>query len=173
MSRQYRVTPHGNVIATPGRGTMMGNRGVLHGEAERIRRPWQVERWLICLLEFKGRPRELITPGRNTGLFFLDEATGLTTIDRPCDPSRLRARGPRHGSMTTGDVRASTTRYLAWALGEGWTRMSQPLATCPARIASPAHDSRPSGSASTSGGTSSYDFKVCRSFGRNGPIPLA
>jgi hypothetical protein len=43
---------------------------------------------------------------------------------------------------------------------------------CPARIAFPAHESSASASASTSGGTSKYDFKVCRSLGRNGPMPL-
>jgi hypothetical protein len=44
---------------------------------------------------------------------------------------------------------------------------------CPARIASLAQDSSASESESTSGGTSKYDFMVCRSFGRNGPMPRA
>ena len=43
----------------------------------------------------------------------------------------------------------------------------------PARIASLAQDNNASWSSRTSGGTSKYDFKVCRSFGRNGPMPLA
>ena len=30
MSRQNRVTPFGEVVAVPERGTLMGNRGVLH-----------------------------------------------------------------------------------------------------------------------------------------------
>lgn len=32
MPRQNRVTPFGGIIATPERGTFMGNRGVLHLE---------------------------------------------------------------------------------------------------------------------------------------------
>jgi hypothetical protein len=63
---------------------MMGNRGVLHDEAGSIRRAWQVKRWLICVLEFKGRHRTVMTPGRYTELFFLDEATALAAGHRPC-----------------------------------------------------------------------------------------
>src|SRR3954453_2972411 len=91
MPRQNRVTPLGEIVATPERGSMMGNRGVLHDEGGRIRRPWQVRRWLICLLEFKGRHRTVMTPNRYTELFFLDEATGLAAGHRPCAECR-RAR---------------------------------------------------------------------------------
>jgi hypothetical protein len=84
MSRQNRVMPFGEIIATPERGTFMGNRGVLHDDAGRIRRPWQVKRWLLCLLEFRGRKRTVMTPHRYTELFFLDEATGLAAGHRPC-----------------------------------------------------------------------------------------
>ena len=62
----------------------MGNRGVLHDEEGRIRRPWHVKRWLLCVLEFKGRHRAVMAPGRYTELFFLDEATGLAAGHRPC-----------------------------------------------------------------------------------------
>jgi hypothetical protein len=41
-------------------------------------------RWIICLLEFKGRKRNLMTPGHYTELFFLDEATALAAGHRPC-----------------------------------------------------------------------------------------
>ena len=51
MPRQNRVNPFGEVVAFPQRGTLMGNRGVLHDEGGRIRRAWQVKRWIICLLE--------------------------------------------------------------------------------------------------------------------------
>lgn len=63
---------------------MMGNRGVLHDAAGRIRRPWQVKRWLICVLEFRGRHRQVMAPNRYTELFFLDEATALAAGHRPC-----------------------------------------------------------------------------------------
>ena len=70
---------------------MMGNRGVLHDDEGRIRRPWQVRRWILCLLEFRGRHRAVMTPNRYTELFFLDEATGLGAGHRPCFECR-RAR---------------------------------------------------------------------------------
>ena len=84
MPRQNRVTPFGEIIATPERGTFMGNRGVLHDDDGHIRRAWQVKRWLLCVLEFRGRHRTVMTPGRYTELFFLDEATGLAAGHRPC-----------------------------------------------------------------------------------------
>ncbi len=84
MPRRNRVNPFGEIRAVPERGTFMGNRGVLHDEAGTIRRPWQVQRWLLCLLEFRGRQRTVMTPGRYTELFFLDEATGLAAGHRPC-----------------------------------------------------------------------------------------
>jgi hypothetical protein len=91
MPRQNRVTPFGEIIAVPERGTMMGNRGVLHNTEGRIRRPWQVKRWLICLLEFNGRHRPVMALDRYTELFFLDEATALAAGHRPCFECR-RAR---------------------------------------------------------------------------------
>jgi hypothetical protein len=84
MPRQNRVTPFGEIVATPERGTFMGNRGLLHDTQGRIRRTWRLERWLICLLEFRGRRRTVMTPGQYTELFFLDEATALAAGHRPC-----------------------------------------------------------------------------------------
>ena len=88
MPRQNRVTPIGDIIATPERGLFMGNRGLLHDDQGRIKRAWQLRRWLICLLEFKGRRRVVMTPGRYTELFFLDEATALAAGHRPCAECR-------------------------------------------------------------------------------------
>jgi hypothetical protein len=88
MPRQNRVTPLGEIVAVPERGTFMGNRGVLHDEHGTIRRAWHVKRWLLCVLEFKGRKRTVMTPGRYTELFFLDEATGLAAGHRPCAECR-------------------------------------------------------------------------------------
>jgi hypothetical protein len=84
MPRQNRVSPFGAVVAFPERGTLLGNRGVLHDEGGRIRRAWQVKRWILCLLAFRGRHRQVMAPGRYTELFFLDEATGLAAGHRPC-----------------------------------------------------------------------------------------
>ena len=88
MPRQNRVTPFGEIIAIPERGTMMGNRGVLHDAAGTIRRAWKVKRWILCLTEFKGRQRMVMSANRWTELFFLDEATGLAAGHRPCAECR-------------------------------------------------------------------------------------
>jgi hypothetical protein len=84
MPRQNRVTPFSTLIATPARGTLLGNRGCLHDAHGWIRRTFQGQRWIICLLEFKGRKHGIMTPGQYTELFFLDEATALAAGHRPC-----------------------------------------------------------------------------------------
>lgn len=111
MPRQNRVTPFGELIATPERGTLMGNRGNIHDPDGRIRRNWLLKRWLLCVLEFKARRRIVMAPNRYTELFFLDEATGLAAGHRPCAECQRK-------------------RYLeyrdAWALGSRHTRKSEP-----------------------------------------------
>jgi hypothetical protein len=64
----------------------MGNRGgCLHDDAGELGvARWRSRQWIICLLEFKGRHRTVMTPGRYTELFFLDEATALAAGHRPC-----------------------------------------------------------------------------------------
>lgn len=84
MPKQNRVTPAGEIIATPYRGTVMGNRGRLHDEGEKILRPFAVKRWIICKLEFNGRHRQVMAPNQYTELFFLDEAVALAAGHRPC-----------------------------------------------------------------------------------------
>ncbi len=88
MPRQNRVTPFGAIIATPERGKFLGNRGILHDADGHIKRAWQVKRWLVCVLEFRGRKRTVMTPNRYTELFFLDEATALAAGHRPCAECR-------------------------------------------------------------------------------------
>jgi hypothetical protein len=85
---QNRVTPFGEIVALPGRGLMMGNRGVLHDEHQRIVRYAAVRRWIACRTEFRGRKRTVMTPKRYTELFFLDDATALTAGHRPCAECR-------------------------------------------------------------------------------------
>jgi hypothetical protein len=88
MPRRNRVTPFGAIIATEARGLLFGNRGVLHDDAGALIRDWQVRRWIACRLEFKGRRRPLLRPGRFTELFLLDEATALAAGHRPCAECR-------------------------------------------------------------------------------------
>ena len=91
MPRQNRVLPTGEIVADPARGTLTGNRGVLHDERRRIVKSWRLERWIVCRLEFKGRHRAVFTPGRWTELFFLDEATAFAAGHRPCAECRRDA----------------------------------------------------------------------------------
>ena len=92
MPLRNRVTPLGEVIATPERGLVYANRGCLHdaaGEVRENRHP--TKRWIACRLEFRGRRRRpLMAPGRFTELFFLDEATALAAGHRPCGECRYR-----------------------------------------------------------------------------------
>jgi hypothetical protein len=88
MPLQNRVTPFGEVVALPGRGLMMGNRGVLHNDERRIVTTFQVKRWIACVLEFRGRRRAVMTPHRYTELFFLDEAAAFSAGHRPCAECR-------------------------------------------------------------------------------------
>ena len=83
---QNRVDPFGEIHAVPARGTLMGNRGgCLHDNRRQLgRRRWISRHWIACMLVFKGRQRTIMTPGRYTELFFLDEATALAAGHRPC-----------------------------------------------------------------------------------------
>ena len=94
---QNRVDPQGNIIKTSARGAWLGNRGQLHGDTKTILRPFKLKAWLICLLEFKDRHRQVMAPNLYTELFFLDEATALAAGHRPCfecrrdDANRFKA----------------------------------------------------------------------------------
>jgi hypothetical protein len=118
MPRQNRVTPFGEIIATPERATIMGNRGVLHDGAGNVRRTWQVKRWLLCLLEFKGRHRTVMTPGRYTELFFLDEATGLAAGHRPCFECRRERFLAFQQAWQSGQPRPSSFPATAAAMDD-------------------------------------------------------
>jgi hypothetical protein len=85
MPLQNRVTPLGDLIAHPARGTVYGNRGCLHDPEGNIRRRFATRRWIACRLAFKGWHRAVkMQPGRFTELFFLDEATAFAAGHRPC-----------------------------------------------------------------------------------------
>ena len=91
MPKQNRVTSYGTIIASPDRGTFMGNRGILHDDGQNIVRPYKLKAWIICRLDFKGRQRKIMAPGRYTELFFLDEATALSAGHRPCFECRRQS----------------------------------------------------------------------------------
>lgn len=88
MPHQNRVDPFGNILAVAARGTLMGNRGILHDDAQTIVRQHAHQNWITCALAFKGRRRSIMAPGRYTELFFLDEATAFAAGHRPCAECR-------------------------------------------------------------------------------------
>jgi hypothetical protein len=87
MPERNRVTPSGEIVATPLRGAWTGNRGVLH-EGREIVRFHASNLWITCALEFRGRHRELWVPNRWTPLFFHDEAVAFAAGHRPCGECR-------------------------------------------------------------------------------------
>jgi hypothetical protein len=99
MPLQNRVTPTGEIIATPHRGLFVGNRGIIHDPASKtlLRKRWSCPAWLICVLQFRGRRRKVMGGRSWTELFFLDEATAFAAGHRPCffcrreDANRFRA----------------------------------------------------------------------------------
>jgi hypothetical protein len=92
MPLRNRVSPFGDLFAAPARGLFMGNRGGrFHTEARTLTaRRWASRQWICCVLDFKGRHRDVW--GRfYTELFFLDEPTALAAGHRPCFECRREA----------------------------------------------------------------------------------
>jgi hypothetical protein len=117
MPLQNRVTPTGEIIATPHRGLFTGNRGIIHDPATKtlLRKRWSTPAWLTCVCEFRGRWREVMGGRSWTELFFLDEATALAAGHRPCfycrreDANRFRAAwqaGNRVGHRRANEIDA-------------------------------------------------------------------
>jgi hypothetical protein len=107
MALQNRVDPFGELFATPARGTMFGNRGgKFHTDAQGLTsRRWVSRQWICCVLDFKGRQRDVW--GRYyTELFFLDEVTAFAAGHRPCfecrrsDALAFASRFPMKGKVS-------------------------------------------------------------------------
>ncbi|MCP2321894.1 hypothetical protein HDA40_000401 [Hamadaea flava] len=91
MPLQNRVDPTGDIVRDPGRGLFTGNRGCLHGaDRELGGSRWRSKLWICCVLDWRGRQRDVMPPGRWTALFFLDEATAFAAGHRPCAYCRRR-----------------------------------------------------------------------------------
>ena len=116
MPLQNRVTPTGDIIATPHRGMFTGNRGIIHDPATKtLTRRWASRAWLTCLCDFRGWRREVMGGRSWTELFFLDEATAFSAGHRPCffcrrqDANRFRAaweKGNGFANVRAGDIDA-------------------------------------------------------------------
>ena len=105
MTLQNRVLPTGEIITDPARGSLTGNRGILHDDQHRLgTRRWTHPHWITCVLQFRGRSRSPMSHGAYTELFFLDEAVACAAGHRPCAECRNE------------DFRAFKT---AWAKGTG------------------------------------------------------
>jgi hypothetical protein len=112
MPLQNRVTPTGDVIATPQRGLFTGNRGIIHDPATKtlLKKRWSSPAWITCVCEFRGWRRKVMGTHSWTELFFLDEATALAAGHRPCffcrrdDANRFRAAWEKGNGVK--DIRA-------------------------------------------------------------------
>ncbi len=117
MPLQNRVTPTGEIVAIPARGMFVGNRGIIHDPATKrlLKRRWSTDAWIACVLEFRGRRREVMEKRSWTELFFLDEATSFAAGHRPCfycrreDANRFRAawvKGNRESEVRAPELDA-------------------------------------------------------------------
>ena len=112
MPLQNRVTPTGEIVATPQRGLFTGNRGIIHDPETKtlLNKRWSSKAWLTCVCEFRGRRRKVMGGRSWTELFFLDEATALAAGHRPCfycrrdDANQFRAAWEQGNRVS--DVRA-------------------------------------------------------------------
>lgn len=113
MALQNRVTPFGDIIATPARGMFTGNRGILHEpEGRRLsNRRWTTSSWLVCVCDYRGVRREVMTGRKWTELFFLDEATALAAGHRPCFLCR-RDAAERFRRLWAGDGIVPTAKAM-------------------------------------------------------------
>ena len=112
MPLQNRVTPTGDIIATPHRGLFTGNRGIIHDPTTKtlLKKRWATPAWITCVCEFRGWRRKVMGTRSWTELFFLDEATAFAAGHRPCffcrrdDAKRFRAAWEKGNGVA--DIRA-------------------------------------------------------------------
>jgi hypothetical protein len=133
MPLQNRVTPTGDIIATPHRGMFTGNRGIIHDpETKTLTRRWASRAWLTCLCEFKGRRRDVMGGRSWTELFFLDEATAFAAGHRPCffcrrdDANRFRIAWQDGNCVTNILAREIDAVLHVERLSSGKKRLHQP-----------------------------------------------
>ena len=136
MPLQNRVTPTGDIIATPHRGLFTGNRGIIHDPATKtlLKKRWSSPAWITCVCEFRGWRRKVMGGRSWTELFFLDEATAFAAGHRPCffcrrdDANRFRAAWEK-GNGVADILRARDGR--ACCIGERLERGKKRLHPLP------------------------------------------
>ena len=85
-----------------------GNRGILHDEHGEIKRQWKLKAWITCLLEFKGRKRQIFSPGSYRAI--LRNIDGVLDFD-PDAPS-LTVTVTFDGQKTSVEKVAGEPRFL-------------------------------------------------------------
>ncbi|MGX4770963.1 hypothetical protein ACWAUC_14320 [Bradyrhizobium guangdongense] len=131
MPLQNRVTPLGDIIATPHRGMFTGNRGIIHDPATKtlLNKRWSTPAWITCLCEFRGWRRPVMARRSWTELFFLDEATAFAAGHRPCffcrrdDAKRFRAAWERGNAVTGISAKAMDAALHRERLDRGTKRL--------------------------------------------------
>ncbi|MBP0114730.1 MULTISPECIES: hypothetical protein [Bradyrhizobium] len=142
MPLQNRVTPTGDIIATPHRGMFTGNRGIIHDPATKtlLKKRWSTPAWITCLCEFRGWRRPVMARRSWTELFFLDEATAFAAGHRPCffcrrdDANRFRAAWEGGNGVSKVSAKAMDARLHLERLDRGRKRLHAlpgPLAELP------------------------------------------
>lgn len=104
---QNRVDPWGRLQPIKARGTLMGNRGILH-VGDNVVRAWASKAWVTCVMDATFQKRKPFSPGTYSELFFLDEATAYSAGHRPC---RVCQR-ERHDQFNTAWTAANATSPL-------------------------------------------------------------
>ncbi|MGB7693251.1 MAG: hypothetical protein WBM12_10295 [Pseudolabrys sp.] len=112
MPLQSRVSPLGELFATPARGTLMGNRGGRLHDAQRklSARRWVNRAWICCKLAFNDRHRK-VWGNSYTELFFLDEVTAFAAGHRPCFECR-RKDAERFALLFSGKERRASAAAM-------------------------------------------------------------
>ena len=142
MPLQNRVTPTGEIIATPHRGMFTGNRGIIHDPATKtlLNKRWSTPAWITCLCEFRGWRRPVMARRSWTELFFLDEATAFAAGHRPCffcrreDAKRFRAAWEKGNGARDVSAKAMDAALHRERLDHGKKRLHtlpMPLAELP------------------------------------------
>lgn len=93
MTLQNRVLPTGQIVAHPARGTLTGNRGILHRPDHTLGPArWTHPHWVTCTLTHpRGRHHGPMPDRAWTALFFLDDAVAIAAGHRPCGYCRRAA----------------------------------------------------------------------------------
>ena len=130
MPLQNRIDPFGAIHAVPERGSLMGNRGIIHDPHTRtlLKKRWALKAWIICVCDFRGVRRvpmgsnRVVDGERRAGwteLFFLDEVTALAAGHRPWILSGASAR-------RTALTSRARPRWTTGSTRSGWPPVDEP-----------------------------------------------